>query len=49
MSTKIKSGKGGSRKHGRNKRGVDSATSLYSKGKITFEKYAKMKGITLNK
>lgn len=35
--------KGGSKKHGRNKRVVDSATSLYARGKITFEKYQKMK------
>ena len=36
--------KGGSKKYGRNKRGVDQATSLYARGKITFEKYRKMKG-----
>ena len=36
---------GGSKKHGRNKRPVDSATSLYVRGKITFEKYAQKKGI----
>jgi len=36
--------KGGSKKHGRNKKGVDQAESLYSKGKITFEQYKKVKG-----
>jgi hypothetical protein len=36
--------KSGSRKHGRNKRPVDLPTSLYVRGKITFEKYLKMKG-----
>jgi uncharacterized membrane protein len=35
--------KKGSRKAGRNKRPVDQATSLYSKGKISFEQYKKMK------
>jgi hypothetical protein len=35
--------KGGAKKYGRNKRGVDQATSLYVRGKITFEKYQKMK------
>ena len=32
---------GGSKKYLRNRRPVDSATSLYSKGKITFEQYQK--------
>ena len=35
--------KGGAKKYGRNKRPVDFATSLYVRGKITFEKYQKMK------
>jgi len=33
---------GGAKKHGRNKRAVDQAVSLYAKGRITFEKYQKM-------
>jgi len=37
--------KGGSKKHGRSKRLKDSAMSLYVKGKISFETYAKRKGI----
>jgi hypothetical protein len=49
MATKTKTGKGGSKKHGRNKRGIDQATSLYSKGKISFEQYSKMKGIKRTK
>jgi uncharacterized membrane protein len=36
--------KGGSKKHGRNKRAVDQATSLFTRGKITYEQYKKMKG-----
>lgn len=36
--------KGGAKKYGRNKRGVDQATSLYVRGKITFEQYKRMKG-----
>jgi hypothetical protein len=36
--------KGGEKKYGRNKKPVDYATSLYVRGKITFEKYKKMKG-----
>lgn len=41
---KIQSKKsGGSRKYGRNTRGVNQAMSLYSRGKISFEKYQKMK------
>lgn len=38
---------GGDRKHGRNKRPVDSATSAYARGKITFEGYCKQKGIKI--
>ena len=34
----------GSKKIGRNKRAVDQATSMYSRGKISFDKYKKMKG-----
>jgi hypothetical protein len=45
MSGKKEKLKGGSKKHGRNKRPVDSATSLYVKGRISFESYAKRKGI----
>lgn len=37
--------KKGSKKIGRNKRAVDQATSLYSRGKISFEQYKKMKGL----
>jgi len=33
--------KGGSRKHGRNKRPVNSAMSAYVRGKISFESYLK--------
>jgi len=33
--------KHGSRKHGRNKRPVNSAMSAYVRGKITFEDYQK--------
>ena len=36
--------KGGEKKYGRNKKGVDLATSLYVRGKITFEQYKKMRG-----
>jgi len=36
--------KGGSAKIGRNKRAKDQATSLFVKGKITFEQYQKKKG-----
>jgi hypothetical protein len=39
-----KKGKG-KRKIGRNKRLKDQATSLYSRGKISFEQYKKMKGL----
>jgi len=43
--SKKKEGKGkGTKKYGRNKRAVNHAESLYAKGKITFEKYRKMKG-----
>jgi len=35
--------KGGSKKHKRNLRPVDTPTSLFAKGKITFEQYQKMK------
>jgi len=45
MSQKKQTGKGGAKKHGRNKRAVDSATSLFSKDKISFEQYARLKGI----
>lgn len=38
------SNKGGAKKHGRNKRHTDSPTSLYAKGKITFDQYRKLKG-----
>ena len=41
--------KGGSKKHGRNKRPVDQPTSLYVRGKVTFEQYAKLKGIKIPK
>lgn len=40
---------GGSRKHGRNKRQKDLLTSLYVRGKITFEKYSKGKNLKINK
>jgi hypothetical protein len=36
--------KGSSKKHGRNKKGVDQATSNYVRGKITFDQYKKQKG-----
>ena len=39
--------KGGSRKHGRNKRAKDQATSAYVRGKITAEKYFKEKGLKI--
>jgi hypothetical protein len=48
MSKKKEKG-GGSKKHGRNKRPVDSPTSLYVKGKISFERYAKSKNIKVRK
>ena len=35
--------KGGSKKHGRNKRGVDQAMSLYVRGKISFDQYERIK------
>ena len=41
--------KGGSRKHGRNKRPVDQLTSFYVRDVITFEQYAKGKNIKLPK
>lgn len=41
--------KGGSKKYGRNKRAVDSATSAYVRGRIDFEKYAKQKNIKVPK
>ena len=46
MSDKKQQGKkkGGAGKYGRNKRTSDSATSLYAKGKITFEQYKKAGG-----
>lgn len=37
--------KKGCRKAGRNKRSVDQATSQYVRGVISFEQYAKMKGL----
>ena len=40
---------GGDKKHGRNKRIVDSATSRFVKGKIPFEQYAKEKSIKIKK
>jgi hypothetical protein len=36
--------KGGARKIGRGKRSVDQATSLYVRGKISYEQYKKLKG-----
>lgn len=36
--------KGGGRKIGRNKRPTNEAESLYTRGKITYEQYKKMKG-----
>ena len=47
MSDQKKKGKkkGGMAKIGRSKRLKDSAMSLYVKGKISFETYAKRKGI----
>lgn len=47
MSDQKKKGKkkGGMAKIGRSKRTLDSAMSLYVKGKIPFEKYAQRKGI----
>ena len=42
--------KGGARKIGRSKRkGLDTALSAYVRGKITFETYAKRKGISIQK
>lgn len=41
MSQKIQRKKGGTRKHGRNKRAKDQAMSAYVRGKITFEQYWK--------
>ena len=40
MPKKVKSS-GGSKKHGRNKRGKDALLSAYVRGKITFEQYQK--------
>ena len=40
---------GGDRKHGRNKRPIDQATSAYVRGRITFEQYAKMMKIKRGK
>lgn len=37
--------KGGAKKYGRNKRPSDLATSLFVRGKTSFEQYAKSKGI----
>ena len=45
MAKKQNSKGKGSRKHGRNKRQKDSATSAYVKGLISFEQYAKRKGL----
>ena len=45
MSKQTQKKKGGSKKYGRNKRGIDQATSLYVRDKITFEQYKKMKGL----
>jgi predicted HTH domain antitoxin len=45
---KIQNKGGGARKHGRNKRKAAArtgATSLYVRGKISFETYAKMAGV----
>jgi len=42
MSKKQDKGKG-SKKHGRNKKPVNSAMSAYVRGKITFEKYQEQK------
>jgi hypothetical protein len=36
---------GGSKKYGRNKKSPDAATSLYVRGKISYETYRKMKNI----
>lgn len=44
MATKQNQKKGGSRKHGRNKRPVNSAMSAYVRDKISFETYQKTKG-----
>lgn len=41
--------KGGAKKYGRNKRSVDSATSSYVRGKISFESYAHQKGFKIKK
>ena len=45
MAQKIQKKKGGAKKHGRNKRPADVATSAYVRGKISFEQYCKTKGI----
>ena len=34
---------GGDKKHGRNKKPADHPTSMYVRGKITFEQYMKMR------
>ena len=39
MAEKQKSGKGGSKKHGRNKRSLDQNLSAYVRGKIDFSAY----------
>jgi hypothetical protein len=47
MSKQKQRKSGGDKKHGRNKRMVDSATSSYVRGKIPYESYAKQKGIKM--
>ena len=49
MAGKQNKKSGGSKKHGRNKRGVDQLTSSYARGRISFEQYAKGKGIKIKK
>jgi hypothetical protein len=41
VAKKTQKQKGGSKKHGRNKRPVNSAMSSYVRGKISFDSYQK--------
>jgi hypothetical protein len=44
VARKSEKKKGGNKKYGRNKKAVDSVTSAYVRGVITFEAYQKKRG-----
>ncbi|MDD4970746.1 MAG: hypothetical protein PHT07_15070 [Paludibacter sp.] len=47
MSKNQEKKSGGAKKCGRSKRATDSATSLFARNKISYEQYAKEKGLKI--